>query len=149
MFDKAFDLDHEQVIRAIDRAEVLSIFFPWFGKALIVDTRHSPTAPPAVFTDGMVNSVEERMRSIAHHRPEFSHQIRLLPLPWPAGVGSFLDSGVYDRIVQRLTNLGHGYLTSDCERALADLRRAERRVKLSYVRGDHCRTLYQRPRWER
>jgi hypothetical protein len=147
MLDTPFNLDHELANRTIASAEALSIFFPWFGRALIVDTRHRDGVPPAIYTDGMVASGAERLRSIVAARPQFARPPRLMAIPWPGGTGSFVDSGAYEAIVRRFYALGFGRLERDCERALADLRRAERRVKLAYIRGDHCKTVYQRPRW--
>jgi hypothetical protein len=147
MLDTPVEIDSRLVQRAIATADVLSIFFPWLGKALILDARHRRDTPPAVFADGMVNSAEERLRRISRRRPQLPAVERLTALPWPAATGSFLDSGAYDQLVRRLYQLGFGELESDCRRALAELQRAERRVKLSYVRGDHCRTVYERPRW--
>lgn len=147
MLDSPIIFDTRRIHRAIATAEVLSIFFMWLGKALILDARSTDSIPPAVFTDGMVTSVDERIRRIVHQRPELTTVFHLTALPWLAGVNSFLDSGAYDQVIRRLYQLGFGRLESDCRVALADLQRAERRVKLRYVKGDHCRTLYQRPPW--
>lgn len=146
MLDKPYELDTEVVSEAIATAEILTIFFPWLDHALIFDTRHTATVPPAIFTDGMVGSAEERLRSIAQARPHLSPPDQLTALPWPGGVTSFQDSGAYEQVVRRCYHLGHGELESNCRRALAELQRAEHQIKLAYVRGDNSRTLYQRPR---
>src|SRR5215217_5247853 len=54
--DNPMDLGHERLIRAIETLEVLNIFFPWLGHSLILDTRHSAEAPPAVLLEPMVGS---------------------------------------------------------------------------------------------
>jgi hypothetical protein len=92
----------------------------------------------------MVGSVEARIERILRRRPEFERLERLTAVPWLAGTGSFRDCGAYDQVVRRCYELGHGDLERDCRRALADLQRAEQQVKLAFVRGDGCRTLYQR-----
>ena len=87
-----------------------------------------------------------RIRGLARLRPSLGRPARLAAVPWPAGVNSFLDTGVYEQIVTRCRQLGHESLEADCRRALAVLRQAERQLKLTYVRGEHCRTLYQSKR---
>lgn len=144
MLDMPFELDLRLITRAIRTGEVISLFFPWFGKALILDTRHTAGTPPAVFADDMAGSAEERLRSLARRRPGLPRPARLTAIPWPAGVNSLIDAGVYSEIVRRCHALGHGELERDCAGALEALRLAERQMKLAYVRGEHCRTLYQK-----
>jgi hypothetical protein len=146
MLDKPFEMDIQRIHEAIATAEVLTIFFPWLGRALIVDLRHDSRTPPAIYSDVMVGSIEERSRRIARLRPQFARPSRLVAAPWPAGAGSFIESGAFDTIVRRLYHLGFGHMEVNCRRALAELERAEQRMKLLYVRGEHCRTLYERRR---
>jgi hypothetical protein len=145
MLDMPLSVDQQPVLQAIERAEVVSIFFPWIGLALVVDFRHNDVARPAVLTDEIAGSLAERLTRIARRRPDLPPPTRLAAIPWPSGVRSFLDSGAYDRLVYRLYQLGHGDVESDCRRARAALQRAEYVLKLAYIRGEHCRTLYQAP----
>ena len=144
MLDMPFDYDERLVSRAIRRADVVSVFFPWFGKALILDMRFDGDTPPAVFADDMAGSTDERLLMLARQRPRLGRARRLTAVPWPAGIGSFVAAGLHDHIVERVRRLGFPDLVDDCERALADLSAAEREMKLAYVRGMHCRTVYPR-----
>lgn len=144
MLDVPFDLDVRRVSRAIRTAEVLALFFPWLGQALVVDARSDRFTAPTVFADDMAGSAEERIRGLVRRRPSLGRPARLTALPWPAGVTSFVDAGLYTKVIRRCHALGHADLEGDCARALAALRAAEHRMKLAYVRGDHCRTLYQK-----
>jgi hypothetical protein len=144
MLDMPFETDLRLIIRAIRAGEVISLFFPWFGKALILDTRRSAGTPPAIFADDMAGSAEERLRDLARRRPDLPRPARLAAIPWPAGVNALVDTGIYAEFVRRCRALGDGALERDCARALAALRHAERQMKLAYVRGEHCRTLYQK-----
>jgi hypothetical protein len=143
MLDLPIELDMAPVEQAIATAEVLTIFFPWFGKAVVFDTRHRPAVPPLLVAADMVGSAEERVRDLMRRRPALPRPARLTAIPWPAGTNSFVDTGAYDSLVRRCYRLGHGELETDCRRALAIVRAAEQRLKLAYVRGEHCRTLYQ------
>ena len=66
--DNAFNLSSGKIIRALAEAEVMSIFFPRVGKALIVDTRHDADHGPVVLMDDMVGSAEERLQSVRRLR---------------------------------------------------------------------------------
>lgn len=146
MLDAPLELDIDRLHEAVATAEVLTVFFPWFGRALIMDARHDSLTPPAVFSDAMAGSAEERLRGLAWLRPQLPWPERLTAVPWPAGTDSFVDSGGLDAIRRRLHGMGFGHLEINCRRALGELRRAEARMKLAYARGEHCRTLYQRTR---
>ena len=67
--DYPYNVASDKIIRHLLEAEVMSIFFPRIGKALIVDTRHNYENGPVVLLDGMVESPEERLRSIKRLRP--------------------------------------------------------------------------------
>ncbi|MCC6629943.1 MAG: hypothetical protein IT340_21400 [Chloroflexi bacterium] len=139
-----FEFDERRVSRAIRRAEVVSVFFPWFDKALILDTRFDHETPPAVFVDSMAGSADERLLWLTRQRPRLGRPTRLVGAPWPAGVRSFIDSGHLDQMVARVRRLGFPELEVDCTRAVRRLHTAEQAVKRAYVRGERCRTVYSR-----
>ena len=62
-----FDLD--RVRRNISDAEVLSVFFPTFRRALVIDTRSDDEVGPLVQMMPMARSPQDRMRSIRRMRP--------------------------------------------------------------------------------
>ncbi len=144
--DNAFNPAAEKIIRALAEAEVMSIFFPWVGKALVVDTRTNAEHGPAVLLDDMVTSPEERLRSIRRLRPYFDTIGQLTLAPWVGSVRSFAERGVMAAIAERLEHMGYPGAAEDATVTFQALRREERRVLLDLIAGDArtTRTMWAR-----
>ena len=125
--DYPYNLASDMIIRHLLEAEVMSIFFPRIGKALIIDARHDYENGPTMLLDGMVESPEERLRSIKRLRPQFEQLAQLTLAPWAGSTRSFIERGVLDATFR-------------------ELRRVEREVMRDLVAGDPrtTRTLWQR-----
>ena len=135
-----FDID--QVIQNVSEAEVMSVFFPTFRRALIVDTRTTDTIGPFVQLTPMARSPQDRMRSIRRLRPQFPRPANLTLIPWQRYVGSLVDSGVWDQIVARVRQSGDEKALASCEQALTDLRQLERDELVSAITGRNYHTLW-------
>lgn len=135
-----FDIEH--VIQNIGEAEVMSVFFPTFRRSLIIDTRHSEAAGPFVRLMPMARSPQDRMRSIRRMRPEFPRPTNLTLIPWQRYVSSLVESGVWDRIVERLGESGDPEAVAACEAALDELRRLERDELVAAITGQGYHTLW-------
>ena len=142
--DDASDPKPELLIKAILSVEVLNIFFPWLGHSLILDTRHSPEAPPAVLLEPMVGSAEARLRSFAHLRPQFAIPDRLAVAPWLGSMRAFAETGVFGAIVERLHTLGYPERAVDAERAFRRLVRLERAALRGIIAGETSTALWER-----
>ena len=62
-----FEID--EVLRNVQEAEVMSIFFPSFRRSLIIDTRSNTDDGPMVRLMPMASSPQDRLRSIRKLRP--------------------------------------------------------------------------------
>src|SRR5581483_7138612 len=69
MMDNILGWNVGALLRNIAEAEVVSLYFPHLGRALVVDLRHDETDPPLIVIDGMVAGPRERMDSLKHMRP--------------------------------------------------------------------------------
>mgnify|MGYP001442425315 CR=1 FL=1 len=144
--DNAYNISSSKIIRALAEAEVMSIFFPRIGKALIVDTRHDADHGPVVLLDNMVGSAEERLQSVRRLRPEFTTIAQLTLAPWLGSTRAFTEQGILEAIIQRFHALGFHDEAEDASRAFQELRRHERQVTLDLVAGEAqtTRTLWAR-----
>ena len=140
--DEDFELDLEEVMKNIDEAEVMSLFFPAFRKAVVIDTRHNDTDGPMIRVMGMVASPQERLRSIRRLRPRFPRRHNLTLIPWPRYVDSLVSLGLWDRVVGRFVKSGHDELVETCESVLDELRRLEKQELSSVVRGENYHTIW-------
>lgn len=142
--DLSFNLD--EVLKSIDKAEVISLFFPKFRKSMIIDTRSNDTDGPMVRIMPMVASPQERMRNIRRLRPSFPRLRDLTLLAWPRYVESLVNLGVWDRILARLRDLGHEDAVASCEELFSELKRLEKAELAAVVQGENYHTIWSAPR---
>ena len=140
--DGDFVLDLEDVNDSVEHAEVMSLSFPKFNKALVIDTRSNSADGPLVCIMPMVGSPQERIRSIRKIRPEFPRIESLTVIPWPRYVESLVSLGVWDRIIARLTALGHDAPGDACNTLLKELRQLEKEEIASVLSGDNYHTIW-------
>jgi hypothetical protein len=146
--DNAYNISSTKIIRALAEAEVMSIFFPRIGKALIVDTRHDAEHGPVVLIDEMVGSAEERLESVRRLRPEFTDIAQLTLAPWLGSTRAFAEQGILEAIVERFHAMGYHDAANDAMTVFQRLRRYERQVMLDLVAGEPhtTRTVWTRTR---
>lgn len=142
--DNPFQLFHTRIIEAIQSAEVVSLFFPRFGKTLMLDLRHTVEIPPWVSIDDMVSSPQERLVRFEQMRP-------LLPLPdelriaaWVGSVESLRDAGIVDAMLERCSETGDVSIVEQCREAITALDTYERQHLRAMIRGEMSRTIWQR-----
>jgi hypothetical protein len=144
--DNAYNISSNKIIRALAEAEVMSIFFPRIGKALIIDTRHDAEHGPVALIDEMVGSAEERLQSVRRLRPEFTEIGQLTLAPWLLSTRAFTEQGILEAIVARFHAMGFHAAADDAMDVFRQLQRFERQVELDLILGDPqtTRTLWAR-----
>ena len=138
--DFVFDLD--EIMNSINTAEVMSIFFPTFRKAVVIDTRSNSDTGPMIKIMPMVASPQERLRSIRRLRPGLPRVHNLTVVPWPRYVDSLVSLGLWDRIIQRFQDSGDSEAVKLCDEVLADLKRLEKEEMAAVIRGDNYQTIW-------
>ncbi len=138
--DIVYDL--EEVMENLDNAEVMSLFFPTFRKAVVIDTRSNEDEGPLVRIMPMAASPQERMRSIRRLRPGFPRLRNLTLIPWPRYVDGLVKLGIWERIVKRFLDSGHEEAATDCRAIIEELRNLERSELASAVRGENYHTIW-------
>ena len=142
MMDEEYTHDVERVMENIDRAEVLSVFFPRLQKALVLDVRANETDGPLVRLLPMLSSPQERLRSIGKLRPGFPQPRSLTVIPWPRYVESLVELGVWERLMGRLSASGSEDAVSRGGVMLRRLRLLELEHLASVVRGKGYHTIW-------
>jgi hypothetical protein len=135
-----FEIDEE--LRNVQEAEVMSIFFPSFRKALIIDTRSNIDDGPMVRLMPMASSPQDRVRSIRKLRPGFPRLQNLTLIPWQRYVDSLVNLGVWEKIVKRIEESGDPKAIQACDAALTELRRLERQELVAAISGDNYQTIW-------
>lgn len=144
--DSDFSVNIREILRNIDSAEVLTIYFPIIRMTLLIDTRCDSAEGPLVRIVPMVNSVEERFRSLKKLRPQFPRPESITLVPWPKYIRSLESLGIWEKIVGRLARMGYPRAVEDCQRALRELLEYERIEHRAAVRGEGYQALWERRR---
>lgn len=142
--DSDFRIDLSEVIRNLDSAEVVSLYFPLLRKTLLIDTRYSELDGPLIKVVPMATTPEERFKSLRRMRPRFPRPDSITIIPWPKYVGSLSRLGIWDHIVERFAGLGGPDLVRQCEACLEELEAAEREEIGRAVKGDNFQDLWRR-----
>ena len=135
-----FEID--EVFRNIQKAEVMSIFFPALRKALVVDTRFNSTDGPMVRVLPMAGSPRERLRSIHRLRPGFPRLQNLTLVPWQRYIDSLVTTGVWAKIEDRIKESGDPRAIEACDAALSELRNLERKELQAVITGEGYQTIW-------
>lgn len=141
--DGDFSLDPAEIEKGLEATEVISIYFPLLRKALLMDTRDDIEDGPMIRVVPMVNSVEERFRSLARIRPRLPRPERITVIPWPKYVSSLKTLGIWDKILRRFVLTGHKEAVKACDKALAELLELDRKEMEALIIGEHYYTLWE------
>ena len=140
--DGEFVDDLNDVLSNVSGAEVISMFFPTFRRALVIDTRSNDTDGPMLRVMPMAASPQERMRSIRRLRPGFPRLQNLTLIPWSRYVDSLVRLGVWEQLVQRLDAGGLKDAGLVCDSVLGELQRLEKAEMAAVVRGENYHTIW-------
>jgi hypothetical protein len=144
MLDGGYEIELGAVTHNIDEAEVVSLYFPLLRKTLLIDTRTSPGSGPLVCVVDMVNTSQERMRSLRRMRPQFARPDSITMIPWLRRVDSLRDLGVWEHVERRLQSTGGARAVRDATACLQELNAYERREFRRAITGEQYQTLWGR-----
>ncbi|MHB8575315.1 MAG: hypothetical protein ACYDCQ_08285 [Dehalococcoidia bacterium] len=142
--DADYQIDLGEVRRHLEHTQVVGFFFPFFRRTLLLDLRTNDTSPPMVTVVPMVNSVEDRVRSLKRLRPRFPRPESMMLVPWPRYVGSMQRLGVWEMIEERLVAIGGDSMRNRCREVLAELMQAELVQVRNAITGEGYQTLWER-----
>ena len=137
-----FESDLDEIVRNVDSAEVISIFFPTLRRSVVIDMRTNEHDGALVRLMPMVASPQERLRSLRRLRPSFPRVQNLALIPWPRYVESLVRLGVWTRVVSRLEAAGQDAAAAECGEVLKELRAVEKAEMASVVRGENYHTIW-------
>lgn len=140
-----FGVDLDKAFHAIDTSEVLVIRFHFIEKRLLVDFRTRQGVAPLIQVVEKAESAEDRFRSIKKLRPSLPFPERVNALQFPRQIGTFVASGIWPRLAERMVALGGDEAAAQCARALAELAQEERTEIVGAITGaQHYQTLWER-----
>ena len=138
-------LDIEEMGRVIDEAGVLIIRFHVIPQRLLVDTRPSGDDEPLIRLVPPVSSPEERYRYLQKLRPGVPLPDQITVLLWPRYIEVMRDAGLWQRLEERLFELGGADLARRCGEVFEEVRSAERaEVVAAIIGGEGYESLWER-----
>ena len=142
-----FGVDLDEVRNVIDTADVLVVRFHLIPNRLLVDFRTKPDHGPLMALVPRAESVEDRFRSIKRLRPEFPFPERVMSFSWPRSMPVLLSSGVWQHMVDRMSEVGGTEAIELCGKTMEQLLSEEQKEVDNAIRGEgHYQTLWERQR---
>jgi hypothetical protein len=92
-----------------------------------------------------VRSVQERYANLKQLRPRLSPPEKIVAIWWPRFTPSLAATGVWDEVMQRVTESGYVGSVREAEATFAELVHLEDEQKRAAVRGEGFKTLWGAP----
>ncbi|MPZ24618.1 MAG: hypothetical protein GEU28_14050 [Dehalococcoidia bacterium] len=137
-----FGVDMSEVFESIDRAEVLTVFFPVLRRTLLVDARSNESDGPWVGVVPMVATPEDRLRELERMRPRFPRPDSITFIPWSKYIDSLERLGVIERLCRRFAASGQDDVVERCRDAFGELQKLERVEIRNAIAGEGYQTLW-------
>ncbi len=136
-------VDFDEITRLVNTADVFTVAFANFPERLIVDTRSNDIEAPLVQVVEPARSARDRMNWLNRRRPSLGTPETFSFFAWPHSPGFMVQSGVWDRIRNRVEE-GESQVGVQCDLAITALLNLDRDATFAVLRGEHCLTLWPR-----
>lgn len=140
--DNDFSIDLVDIAATIRTGDVLTLRFVAVGHRLLLDFRTTELDGPFVKVVEPVKSVEERYRSLRKMRPRFDAPEKIVSIWWPRFSASLRTTGVWDEVLERISESGHPDAIRRAEAALNELVALEAAQQRAAITGTGFRTLW-------
>ena len=134
----------EAIKRNIAEAEIITLYFPILRKTFLLDTRTDGNVGPLVCLVEMVDSGQERVRSIRRLRPQLPRPGSITMIPWLGRVESLEAQGVWACLLARLETCGDARCLKLATTCFDELAQLERRELRRAITGEQHRTIWGR-----
>lgn len=140
--DNDFSIDLVDIAASIRAGDVLTLRFVAVGHRLLLDFRTTDIDGPLVKIVEPVKSIEERYRSLRKLRPRFEAPEKIVSIWWPRFAASLRTTGIWDEVMQRISESGHTDAVRRAEDALEELVALEAAQQRAAISGTGFRTLW-------
>ena len=141
--DNDFHLDYAEIIKTVQKADVITFRFVVINQRLLIDYRTSEIDAPLVKIVPRATSVEERFRSLKQLRPRFRLPDKISAIWWPKLMDTLVQHGIWDAIVQRIETSGFPQAAAQCDDVLKELRELERTEERNAITGEGYQALWE------
>lgn len=142
--DQEFSIDLAEVRQNVERADVVTVHFPYFRQTLLLDTRTSATEGPLMRVRPSTATIDDRIKDLRALRPKFGRPESITYIPWLKFVVSLKASGVWDVLVDRMVKAGGTAQQAEMERLYRRLRTEEWNEYRAAIAGNGYKTIWAR-----
>lgn len=135
-------IDLEELRKVVDECDVFTVGFQLFPQRFIVDTRSTDSESPMAEVVEPVATVQERFFWLGQRRPEFSAPERFTFFIWPHSISFLRESGIADRIRDRVGGVANEEPAKAMDTALARLAGLEKTAVVNAITGENCHTIW-------
>ncbi len=142
--DNDYAINLDEIMRTIEQADVLRIRFLLLDKRLLIDNRFNEFEGPLIKIVPRAGSSEESFRNLKRLRPRFALPDRMTAIWWPKYINTLRTTGVWNCVVQRISESGYKDSIQQCEDVLQELLELERQEVKNAIAGKGYQTIWQR-----
>ncbi|PZC40160.1 MAG: hypothetical protein DK305_001075 [Chloroflexi bacterium] len=143
--DNELGIDLDAIFSVIEDSEVFIVRFNLLDKRLLVDARTNNNDLPLIKLVPRVKSAEERYLFLQRERPNMKLPEQITVFEWPRKIELMQDLGVWQKLTDRLVNIGGDFLLDECENVMQEAIRLERAdLLLAIMGGDGYETLWEK-----
>ena len=141
-------VDISEITDIVRHADVFAVTFRLFPERLLIDTRYDDSDESGACTMPMVAIVDpvataqERYFWLGQHRPALGMPKNFMFFHWPHSVRYLDESGVWDRVRNRVASTHFAGARETCADALRDLFTREREATSDAINGARYQTLW-------
>ena len=140
-----FQDDIEEIKNTLVEADVVSLFFPYFGKTVLIDIRSNETDGQALILTEMVRNPRERIRSMEQLRPGFNDPEKMVLIPWVRYLETLIDSGIWSIVIKKLEEASFIDPKASADEILKKLRNLEHSDLADAGNGPSYNTIWSKP----
>ena len=135
-------MDFDEVSKLVAEADVFAVGFGNFSERLLVDARSDASETPLIQVVEPAGSPERRVRWLKRRRPSLGAPAAFNFVAWPHSPRLLIDSGIWERILNRVDAAADPTVSAQCEAAMVRLQRLDHQASIAAITGDDFVTLY-------
>ncbi len=140
--DNDFSVDLRDIAATVRTADVIILRFVVVGQRLLLDFRATELDGPLIKVVDPVTSVEERYKDLKRLRPRLAAPDKIIAIWWPRFATSLTSTGLWNDVMQRVSDSGHVESVRRAGEALRELLALERTQQRAAITGEGYRTLW-------
>jgi hypothetical protein len=143
--DNGVLVDFEEMGKVIASSDIFVLGFVHFPERLLIDARFDQREAPLIQVVEPAGSAPERLTWLHRRRPSLSQPQTLAFLGWPHSPDFLVESGVWDRIRDRVGADSQDDVRAECDLALRQIQNLQLSATQAFLKGEDCATLWPRP----